>query len=151
VDSNKKNIGTIVVDGDNHIAGRLSSYTAKSLLEGNRVVILNAERVLISGKKKSIIDEELKKLEISSIINPKYGPFHPRRPDTILTRMIRGMVPRRKPKGLEAMKRLRVYIGEPENFKLIKKVTFEKALAKKPLPFYLPLSELAKRLGWKEV
>jgi large subunit ribosomal protein L13 len=151
VDSSKKNLGPIVVNGDNHIAGRLSSYTAKSLLEGNKVVILNAERILISGKRKSIIDEELKKLEISSIIHPRYGPFHPRRPDTIFTRMIRGMLPRRKPKGLEAMKKLRVYIGEPENFKSINKITFEKALAKKPLSYYLSLGDLAKRLGWKGV
>ena len=49
--------------------------------------------------------------------NPIHGPFHPRRPDTIITRMIRGMVPKRKPSGIQSFKRLRVYIGVPEELK----------------------------------
>lgn len=139
----------IVVDAQEHIAGRLSSYVAKSLLNGNKVVVVNAEKVLLSGSRLSIINDYLKKLEISSVINPRHGPFHPRRPDTILTKMIRGMIPKRKAKGLEAMKKLRVYIGMPEQYKSFEKTKFEDAMAKKPLSFYLTLGEVASRLGWK--
>ncbi|MGQ9468865.1 MAG: 50S ribosomal protein L13 [Nitrososphaerales archaeon] len=139
----------IVVDAQGHIAGRLSSYIAKSLLNGNKVIVVNAEKALLSGSKSSIINEYLKKLEIGSVINPRHGPFHPKRPDTILTKMVRGMLPRRKAKGLEALNRLRVYIGIPEQYKSFEKIRFEDALAKKPLSFYLTLGELSSRLGWK--
>jgi len=139
----------IVVDAQGHIAGRLASYIAKSLLKGNRIVVINAEKILLSGSKYSIINEYLERLEIGSVINPKHGPLHPRRPDTIFTKMIRGMLPYRKAKGLEALKRLRVYINTPEYYKPIEKTIFEKALATKPLSFYLTLGEVASRLGWK--
>ncbi|MCP8304675.1 MAG: 50S ribosomal protein L13 [archaeon] len=139
----------MVVDAQGHIAGRLSSYIAKSLLKGNRVVVVNAEKTLLSGSKSSIINEYLKRLEIGSVINPRHGPFHPRRPDTILTKMVRGMLPHRKAKGLEALKRLRVHIGIPEQYKSVEKIVFEKALTTKPLSFYLTLGEVASRLGWK--
>jgi len=139
----------IVVDAQGHIAGRLSSYIAKSLLNENKVIVVNAEKALLSGSKSSIINEYLKKLEIGSVINPRHGPFHPRRPDTILTKMVRGMLPSRKAKGLEALKRLRVYIGVPEQYKSFEKTKFEEAIAKKPLSFYLTLGELSSRLGWK--
>ena len=41
-----------VVDGEGLIAGRLSSKVAKMLLEGRRVRLINAEKVLLSGAKK---------------------------------------------------------------------------------------------------
>ena len=80
----------IVVDGTNLIAGRLGSHVAKLLIEGKRVSIVNCENIMISGTRSNIIKEYKNFLEIASIINPKHGPFHPRRPDTIITRMIRG-------------------------------------------------------------
>ncbi|MCP8323504.1 MAG: 50S ribosomal protein L13 [Candidatus Methylarchaceae archaeon HK02M2] len=146
---NDKERKMIVVDAQGHIAGRLASHIAKSLLKGNRIVVINAEKILLSGSKYSIINEYLERLEIGSVINPKHGPLHPRRPDTIFTKMIRGMLPYRKAKGLEALKRLRVYINTPEYYKPIEKTIFEKGLATKPLSFYLTLGEVASRLGWK--
>ena len=47
----------IVIDGTNHIAGRLSSNVAKLLLQGNRVTVINSEKIMISGKKNSIMNE----------------------------------------------------------------------------------------------
>ena len=78
----------IVIDGTNHIAGRLSSNVAKLLLQGNRVTVVNSEKIMISGRKRSIVDEYNQFLKISSILHPKHGPFHPRRPDTIMSRMV---------------------------------------------------------------
>ncbi len=144
-----KDAKIMVVDAQGYIAGRLSSHIAKSLLNGNKVIVVNAEKVLLSGSKSSIINEYLKRLEIGSVISPRHGPFHPRRPDTILSKMIRGMLPKRKAKGLEALKRLRVYVGVPEQYKTFEKTKFEDAIAKKPLSFYLTLGELSFRLGWK--
>lgn len=139
----------IIVDAEGHIAGRLSSHIAKLLLKGDKVIVVNAKKVLLSGSRRSIINEYLERLEISSAVNPRHGPFHPRRPDTILNKMVRGMLPIRKAKGLEAFKRLKVYVGIPEQYKSFQKTKFEDAMPKKPLSFYLTLHELASKLGWK--
>ncbi len=142
--------GTVYVDATNQIAGRLSSKVAKLLLSGNRVVVLNAEKALVSGSRTSVINQWKERLELSSRVNPIYGPIHPRRPDNILRRMVRGMVPRKKPKGATAMKRLRVYIGVPEAVSGAKLTKFEDTAASRPIPVYVTMGDLSKSLGWNE-
>ncbi len=139
----------MVVDATGQIAGRLSSSVAKVLLKGSRVVIVNAEKTLLSGNRRSIMDEWNERLEIASITHPKHGPFHPREPGRILSRMIRGMVPRRQPKGRFAFKRLRVYEGVPVQYSKLKLKTFEEAKITKPRGFYVPIGDVAAEIGWK--
>ena len=146
--STDKTSRPIVIDGTDHIAGRLSSNVAKLLLQGNRVSIVNSEKIMISGRKGSIVGEYDKFLEISSILHPKHGPFHPRRPDTIISRMIRGMLPRKKPSGKEALKRLRVYIGIPKDVKPLGRIEIEKAKIRKSSSMYTTVGELGKKVGW---
>ena len=138
----------IVIDGTNHIAGRLSSNVAKLLLQGNRVTVINSEKIMISGKKNSIVNEYNQFLKISSILHPKHGPFHPRRPDTMISRMIRGMLPRDKPSGKEALRRLRVYVGVPKDVKSLEKIHLEKAIIRKSSASYTSVGELGRKVGW---
>lgn len=138
----------IVVDATDHIAGRLASNVAKLLLEGNRVSIINCENVMISGSRSNIIKEYRDFLKISSILHPKHGPFHPRRPDTIMTRMIRGMLPRKKPSGRTAHRRLRAYIGSPGELRGIKRTQFEKSKITRPAANYTTMSDLGNTVGW---
>jgi len=138
----------IVVDGTNLIAGRLSACVAKLLLEGNRVSIINCENIMISGTRKNIIGEYKKFLEVASILHPKHGPFHPRRPDTIISRMVRGMLPRDKPSGKSALERLRAYMGVPNEIKSLKKIQFDDAKIRKSAANYVTMTELAKNVGW---
>ncbi|MFQ5920587.1 MAG: 50S ribosomal protein L13 [Nitrososphaerales archaeon] len=140
---------TVVLDATNHIAGRLCSYVAKMLLKGETVVIVNAEKAVMSGSKRGVMREQHEFLEISSVVHPKHGPFHPRRPDRILTRMVRGMVPRTKPKGVSAMKRLRVYIGVPKDYEDMKTAELEKAKIRKPVSYYIRIGDLAREIGWQ--
>jgi large subunit ribosomal protein L13 len=98
----------IVIDAANCISGRICSHVSKLLLQGNRVTIVNAEKAMLSGHRYKTIQLYKEHLEINSVTNPIHGPFHPRRPDTILTKMVRGMIPKRKSSGIEAFKRLRV-------------------------------------------
>ena len=116
----------IVVDGTNLIAGRVCSNVAKLLRKGNRVSIVNCEKIMISGKKASIIGEYEDFLKIHSIIHPQHGPFHPRRPDTIIKRMIRGMLPKEKPSKKTDLARLRTYIGVPQEVKGFEKMSNDK-------------------------
>jgi len=105
----------LVIDGSGLILGRLASKVAKFLLEGYEVSVINIEKVVISGKKDSIFKEHEKFLEIKSKVNPKYTPRHYRRPDNMFRATVRGMLPRKKPKGKVALSRLKVFIGSPGN------------------------------------
>lgn len=141
----------IIIDATNCIAGRICSHVSKLLLNGNRVTIVNSERAMLSGDKYKTIELYKEQLEISSATNPIHGPFHPRRPDTILTRMVRGMVPKRKPSGIEAFKRLRVYIGVPKALRNSKLDSFDDSKISRPLSYYISVGEVAKQIGWKGV
>lgn len=138
----------IVVDATNHVAGRLASNVAKLLLGGSRVSIVNCERIMISGTRSNIVGEYREFLEIASILHPKHGPFHPRRPDTIISRMIRGMLPREKPSGRAARRRLRAYVGAPRELGAYKRVRFEKAMIKRAPSGYTTMESLGDAVGW---
>ena len=141
----------IVVDATDHIAGRLSSQVAKLLLQGNRVSLVNCEKIMISGTRSNIIKEYRDFLEISSILHPKHGPVHYRRPDTVISKMIRGMLPHdRKPSGKEDFRRLRAYIGSPKELKSLEKIQFEKAKIKRSAANYTTMGELCRVIGWTE-
>jgi large subunit ribosomal protein L13 len=139
----------IVVDAANCIVGRMCSHVSKLLLQGNRVAIVNAEKAMLSGDRYKTIDLYKEYLEINSVTNPIHGPFHPRRPDTILTKMVRGMVPKHKASGIEAFKRLRVYIGIPEELKNIELESFDDSKITKPASYYITVGDVAKQIGWK--
>ena len=102
-----------IIDAEGLILGRMSSAIAKQLLAGEEIVIINAEKALITGKKRMILDEYQKMREIS---HARKGPHYPRMPDMILKRTIRGMMPYQKPSGRQALKNLKVYIGIPKEF-----------------------------------
>ena len=148
----QKAIGTqtLIVDGTNMIAGRLCSRVAKLLLQGNRVSIVNSENIMISGSRKSIIKSYREFLEIASVNNPKFGPFHPRRPDTIITKMVRGMLPKGKSSGKAALKRLRAYLGVPKELRSLTRMQFEDAKIRQPAPYYTSMGELGRMIGWHE-
>lgn len=139
----------IIVDASNCIAGRLCSHVSKLLIHGNRVTIINSERAMVSGNRYKTIEDYKKYLEVSSITNPIHGPYHPRRPDRILTRMVRGMVPRRKPSGITAIKRLRAYIGVPTELSSKEIKIFDDAKITKPESYYITIGDIAKQIGWK--
>lgn len=140
----------VVVDATNCIAGRMCSHVSKLLLQGNRVAIVNAEKAMLSGNNRyKTIDLYKEHLEINSVTNPIHGPFHPRRPDTILSKMVRGMVPKRKSSGITAFKRLRVYIGVPEEMKSAKMESFADSKITKPAAYYISIGDIAKQIGWK--
>ena len=50
----------IVVDASNCISGRLCSKVSKLLLQGNRVSVVNAEKVMVSGNKYEVIESTRK-------------------------------------------------------------------------------------------
>lgn len=136
-----------LVDADGLILGRMASVVAKKLLNGEKIIVVNAEKAVISGKKKSKVAEAKEFLEVGA---PKRGPFHYRRPDRILRKTVRGMVPFKKPKGRNALKKLKVFISVPEELKDQQLVSIEQAQAAKLNGPYFTLADLAKEIGWNQ-
>jgi len=138
----------IVVDAGGLVAGRLASIVAKMLLRGEEVVIVNAEKALVTGEKMSVINRFKRRLKWRTYYNPeRRGVKRSRMPDRLLKRMIRGMLPRKKKRGREALKRLKVYIGLPEEFKDVEKIIFEDAKPRKVNEKYVTLAEISRNIG----
>jgi large subunit ribosomal protein L13 len=139
----------IVIDADGLILGRLASTVAKRLLCGEKITIVNAERTVISGKRSSLAQEYKERLRIRTLINPAKGPFHPRRPDGILRRTIRGMLPWDRARGKEAFRRLAVFIGVPKEFKNSKLEPVPEARMERLKGRFIRLGEISKEVGWE--
>ena len=110
---------TFVYNAEDKVLGRLASVVAKQLIsatkagEDTRVIIVNAEKAIVSGKRTSVMSDYRKKYELN---HARKGPFFPRMPDKILKRTVRGMLPyQKKTGGLNAIRNLRVIIGVPSH------------------------------------
>jgi len=107
----------MIIDGEGLVLGRLASTVSKKLLSGERVTVVNAEKIIISGNKDWAYAKYKQRLDRASISNPRrMGPKYPRRPDDIFRRTVRGMIPYKQPKGREALRGLRVHVGVPMEF-----------------------------------
>ena len=135
----------IIVDATGLVMGRLASLTAKNLLAGEEVRIVNAEKAIITGSKERIFSDYG---HARSRGSKERGPFFPRRPDMILKRTVRGMVPHKMGRGRDAMSRLRVYVGVPREFKGMQ---FEQPAGARMRETsnnrFIELGTLSKRLG----
>ncbi len=133
-----------IIDGTDLIAGRLATTVAKMALEGEVIRIVNADKVIISGEPKTIIKSFTDKIHRGNALN---GPYQPRRADLILKRIIRGMLPYKKERGIKAFKRIKAFLGVPDEFKsnliTIKGISFAESNINK----HISLGELSKRLG----
>jgi large subunit ribosomal protein L13 len=135
-----------MVNAEGLIVGRMCSKVAKRLLNGEEVIILNAEKAVFSGKRKAKILEGHIFLEVGA---PERGPFHYRRPDKYLRKVVRGMLPYKQPKGKSAYKHLKVFMGIPKELNGQAMITFEEASSADLKGPHLTLGELAKEIGWK--
>jgi large subunit ribosomal protein L13 len=133
-----------IIDANGATLGRLSTNTAKRLLNGEEIAVINTEKAIITGKKFTIKNQYKEKRELGT---SRKGPFFPRMPDQIVKRTIRGMIPYQKPHGRAAFKKLRCYIGIPEEFEGKKFETIKDA-EKKPIDF-ITIEELSRSLGAK--
>ena len=134
-----------VIKADGMILGRLSSIMAKRLLAGEEIHIVNTERMVISGDKVTTFTEYKQSVDRG---NREFGPYYPKRPDHIVKRTIRGMLPYKKARGKDAMSRLKTYIGVPEELKNEETASIDGADMKQLSSVkYIRLEELSTKLG----
>ncbi len=130
----------VIIDGTNALLGRLASYTAKQALLGKKVVIVNCNQVVVSGNPRSVIEHyKMLRGRGGHSLN---GPFFPRIPERVVKRTIRGMLPYKQGRGLDAFKRVMCYNETPVPYLESKKI---KAGKEKPLRT-IALKEISKEL-----
>ena len=132
----------IIIDGENCIMGRLASFVAKQALQGKQVEVVNSEKVFIIGNKKDILKTYITMRQRGKSQKMK-GPLFPTMPEKIMKRAIRGMMKYKEGRGKEAFKRIKCYIGMPEEFQKEKKISLYKIEDEKKGIY---LSELSKLL-----
>ncbi len=135
-----------VINADGLVLGRLCTHVAKRLRNGEELVVVNAERAIISGNRPQLLEFYNHRRNRASSQYKMKGPHYPRTPDRILKRSVRGMIEYKKPSGRAAFKRLRVYIGVPKEYASVEMETLDSA--KKPnLAKYMYLGDISKELG----
>ncbi len=139
-----------IINAEGLILGRLASKVAKMLLEGEEVVIVNAEKAIITGNREDIFAKYKQRTELRTRTNPRKGPFYPKRSDEIVRRTIRGMLPWKTDRGRKAFKRLKVYVGVPKEFEGRELETISEAhMSRLATPKYVTVGEVARFLGGK--
>ncbi|MHA1840285.1 MAG: 50S ribosomal protein L13 [Candidatus Ranarchaeia archaeon] len=139
----------LYIDGDYSILGRVGTHIASKLIEGFTVELVNAEKMIISGDPKSILERYKERFKIRTKTTPWRGPFHYRRPDMFVRRTIRGMLPWKKPSGKSAYHRLRVYIGVPGDLKETEFTKIKDASASRLNKRFITVADLCRQLGWE--
>jgi len=135
----------MIIDATGLVLGRLASVTATNLLAGNEIKIVNAEKAIITGRRESIYEEYFACRHRG---HKERGPYFPRRPDMIMKRTVRGMLPYKLKRGRDAMARLRIYVGTPrdlvgQEFEQPQDAKIKGALGMN----FVELGDLSKRLG----
>lgn len=136
----------MIINAENLVLGRLSSLAAKKALAGEKVDIINSEKSIVIGTKSNILKKYHRKRKMG---RPHVGPFFPRRPDLIVKRTIRGMLPYKQEKGKKAFKNIKCYMNIPSSFKDKKTETFSSAKLSPNILKFITLKELSKELGWQ--
>jgi len=107
-------VSHVIIDAAEGILGRVAAFAAKQALLGNEVIVVNCNDVLITGNKKGIL-EKYKSLRNKAGWSLK-GPKIHRSPEKTVKRTVRGMLPHKKGRGLESLRRIRCYNAVPAEF-----------------------------------
>jgi large subunit ribosomal protein L13 len=138
-------LAVAVINADGLVLGRLCSHVAKRLLNGEEIIIVNAEKALITGGKDDVIAHYRHRRDVGGA---RKGPLYPRTPHMMLKRSVRGMLPYKKPRGRTAYKRLKVHVSVPKEFQGKKLESIEGA-SNVTTERYTTLGEVSKVLGYK--
>ncbi|MAF36245.1 50S ribosomal protein L13 [archaeon] len=103
------------INANGLVMGRLAAYCAKQALLGEKLAIINCKDVIITGDPKRILLDVKERRNRGDAFQ---GPFFPRSADRIMKRVIRGMLPHKKPRGSAALDNIRCYVSIPSSIKI---------------------------------
>ncbi|MEM4315359.1 MAG: 50S ribosomal protein L13 [Nitrososphaerota archaeon] len=141
-----------IIDAAGCKVGRLASVVAKLLLSGHRVSIYNAEKAVITGNKKAILEHyHMLRGRKQFKSHKTVTVWYPTQPDKLLRYAIIRMLPRKKYRGRDAARRLSVQVGpaegsegsvyEPSDVKLTRPLSRSMRIVR-----YMTLAELSSHL-----
>ena len=133
-----------VVDASGLVLGRAASLIARRLLDGETIVVVNAEKSVVTGSRRQVLAHYTAARARGSV---RSGPHFPRYADRIFRRTVRGMLPHLKTGGKRAFRRLEVHLGVPAELKGVAFVTLEDARARPALRPPMTLAEITVLLG----
>ncbi len=133
-----------VVDASGLVLGRAASLIAKRLLNGESIVVVNAEKSIVVGARQQVLAHYTAARARGSV---RSGPHFPRYPDRIFRRTVRGMLPHLKTRGKVAFRRLEVFIGVPDPWKSHPAESLDGAKARPALRPPMTLEEISRLLG----
>jgi large subunit ribosomal protein L13 len=110
-----------IIDGRNAVLGRLGSLVAQRIMDGEEIVVVNAEGIVVTGERDMVFADYKARVDRGDTTKRK-GPFYPRRADLLFKRCVRGMIPRYTTTGREAYRQLHVFVGAPKQFETAEKV-----------------------------
>jgi large subunit ribosomal protein L13 len=135
-----------VVDANDLVLGRMATQVAKRALLGEKIDVVNCEKAVITGDKKTIL-KKYQERRARGI--PSKGPFFPRQADKIVRRTVRGMLPYKRPKGRDAFKRVKCHVGVPAEYEGKLETLPNANISKLTSLKYIRVGELSKLLGAK--
>ena len=133
-----------VIDASGLVLGRAASVIAQRLLKGEEIVVVNAEKSVVTGNRQNVIAFYTANRARGSV---RSGPHYPRYPDRIFRRTVRGMLPHLKTRGKEAYDRLEVFIGVPAPITGAPRQSIDIAKARPSLRPPMTLEEITRLLG----
>ena len=134
-----------IIDADGAILGRLATKVSQEALEGEEIIIVNAEKAAVTGNKDQIYQKYKERYDRGS---KDWGPHYPRTPDRIVKRTIRNMLPK-KTSGKEALKNIEVNMGVPmeyqdAEFNNLKTKYIDEIKGNN----YIRIEDISRYLGW---
>ncbi len=126
------------------MVGRAASLIAQRLLRGESIVVVHAEKAVVTGARAMVLAHYTAERARGS---KRTGPHYPRYPDRIFRRTVRGMLPHLKTRGKEALARLDVHIGVPPEFQGASTETLDAARARPSLRPPMTLEAITRLLG----
>lgn len=137
----------MIIDAEKMVLGRLAAFVAKKALLGEKVNIINCEKAVVTGNRADVLAKYKRKVDMGI---PLRGPYFRRKPEQIVKRAIRGMLPYKQEKGNTAFKNIMCYEGVPEEFEGKDTVDVPGASVSKVLKIkHYTINEISKELGAK--
>lgn len=137
-----------IISAENAVLGRLASIVAERLLKDEKIIIVNAERAIVNGTRKGILQRYINRKNLKVKGNPLKGPRFHASPNSLVKAAIKGMLPMKSSRGKKALRKVRIFVGIPKEFegKEIEKIT--KALQRRKR-YYMRVGQISKLLGAK--
>jgi len=111
VDANGKTLGRFASEVAKIIWGKNNPRFTPNVDTGDFVVVINAEKVKLTGKRESLKDYKHHSLYPGGQKTKTFKELIAKHPDRIITKAVRGMLPKTK-LGNKLITKLKVYAGE---------------------------------------